>query len=137
MLWTMASWGLSPATPTRSPTWGEGPRESLAEGGNSAFWVYKGEQGNDPGPFNGVGEIALLLGGETRETTRQDLAALSDELLEQIDILVVDRIPRLDGGEAFFEEGTGHGERIRTSEGLEHRNHKEDGTRAEAYLISL
>jgi hypothetical protein len=93
----MASWGLSPATPTKSPTWGEEPRTSLTEGGNSAFWIHKRQQGDNPGPFDGVGEIALLLGGETRETTGQDLAALGDELLEQIDILVVDRITRLDG----------------------------------------
>ena len=77
----MASWGESPTTPTRSPTWGEGPRESLAEGGNSAFWIYKWKQGDDPGPFNGIGKVALLLCGETCEPTGQYFATLSDEFL--------------------------------------------------------
>ncbi len=81
---------------------------SVAEyrsGQNSALWIHKGKQGNDASSLHGIGEIALLLGRKTREPSRQDLAALCDEFLEQINVFVVDRLTRLDRRKTLFEKG--------------------------------
>ena len=75
----------------------------------SALGIDEGQQGHDAGALHGGGEVALLLGGEAGETAGKDLAALGDEFLQQIDILVVDRLTGLDRREALLEEGTAHG----------------------------
>ena len=83
----MPNWGPRSSTrPTKSPGWSERPGAlPPAVGGNSAFGVHEGEQGNDAGPLDGRGEVALLLGGEASETTGKNLAALGDEFLEEIE----------------------------------------------------
>ena len=78
-----------------------------AEGG-SAFWINERQQGHDAGSLDRIGEVSLLFGGEARQPAGQDLAALGYELLEQIDILVVDRVAGLDRRKTLFEKGTGH-----------------------------
>jgi hypothetical protein len=64
------------------------------------FFVNKRQQGQDPRPLDRQRQIALLLGGESSDPARQDFATLSDKLPEQIDIFVVDRVARLDRGNA-------------------------------------
>jgi hypothetical protein len=61
----------------------------------SALGIHEGQESHNPSALDRVGQIALLLGGEASQTTGQDFAALGDELLEQIDILVVDRFTGL------------------------------------------
>jgi hypothetical protein len=75
----------------------------------SALWIHEGQESHDTGPLHGIGEVALLLGGETGEAAGKDLAALGDEFLEEINILVINWITRLDRGETLLEEGAGHG----------------------------
>jgi hypothetical protein len=82
-------------TPRRSP--------------ESTLWIHEGQERHDTGTLHGVREVALLLGGETGEAAGQDLAALGDEFLEQINILVINWITRLDRGKTLLEEGAGHG----------------------------
>ena len=61
----------------------------------SALGIDERQQSHDPSTLDRVGQITLLLGGEASQTTGQDFAALGDEFLEQIDILVVDRFTGL------------------------------------------
>jgi hypothetical protein len=84
-----------------------------ARGQASAFGVHKWQQGHDSGTLDCVSEITLLFGGEASEATRQNLAALGDELLEEIDVFVVNRVARLDRRKALFEKRAGHGKRRR------------------------
>ena len=77
-------------TPTRSPQW------SALAVRNSALGIHEGQQRHDAGTLDGIGEIPLLLGGEAGKTTGEDLAALGDEFLKQIDVLVVDRVTGFD-----------------------------------------
>ena len=74
----------------------------------SALGIHEGKQCHDACTLHSIGEIALLFCGEAGETAGKNLAAFSDELLEQIHILVIDGIARLDGGKALFEERAGH-----------------------------
>ena len=74
----------------------------------STLRIHKGQQSNDSSPLHSIGEVPLLFSGEASETTRQNFAALSDEFLEQIHILVVDGIARLDRRKALLKEGTRH-----------------------------
>jgi hypothetical protein len=75
----------------------------------STLWIHEGQERHDTGTLHGVGEVALLLGGETSEAAGKDLAALGDEFLEQINILVINWITGLDRGKTLLEEGAGHG----------------------------
>ena len=81
----------------------------------SAFGIDEGEKGDNPGPLHRIGEVALLLGSQARHATGKDLAALGDEFFKEINVLVVDRIARLDRGKTLFEEGAGHAERALAS----------------------
>ena len=74
----------------------------------STLRIHKGQQSNDSSPLHSIGEVPLLFSGEASETTRQNFAALSDEFLEQIHILVIDGIARLDRRKALLEKGAGH-----------------------------
>jgi hypothetical protein len=74
----------------------------------SALRINEGQQSHNAGALHGVGEVALLLGCEASETTGKDLAAFSDELFEQIHILVINGIARLDRGKTLLEERAGH-----------------------------
>jgi hypothetical protein len=85
----------------------------------SAFWIDEGEKGNNPGALHRIGEITLLLGSQARHATGKDLAALGDEFFKEINVLVVDRIARLDRGKTLFEEGAGHAKQALASYGLE------------------
>ena len=62
----------------------------------SAFGINEGEKGDNPGTLDRIGEVTLLLGSEAGHPTGKDLAALGDELFEEINIFVIDRITRLD-----------------------------------------
>ena len=44
----------------------------LFNAGGSTFGVYERQQGNNAGTLDGVGEIALLLGGQTGEATGEE-----------------------------------------------------------------
>ena len=70
-----------------------------------AFGVNEGKQCNDACTLHGIGEIALLFRSETSEAARQNFAAFGDELLEKINILVIDRVSRLDWKRRFLKKG--------------------------------
>jgi hypothetical protein len=80
----------------------------LFNAGGSTFGVHERQKGNDACTLDGVGEIALLLGGQTGKATGKDLAAFSDELLEKIHIFVIDGITGLDRRKTLLEKGAGH-----------------------------
>jgi hypothetical protein len=96
----------------------------------SALGIDEGQQGHDAGALDGGGQIALLLGCEASQAAGKDLAALGDEFLQQIDILVVDRLTGLDRREALLEEGTAHW-------GTDEMNYRKAGSRRRDHLISL
>src|SRR5215510_14771583 len=58
----------------------------------AAFWSADqvGQKAEEPRPFDGAGEFALLLRRHGRDPARNDLAALGDVMLQQLDVLVVD-----------------------------------------------
>src|SRR3954452_24623234 len=49
-----------------------------------------GEQGHLAGVLDRLGDLALLLGGHAGDATGPDLAAVGDELPQQVGVLVVD-----------------------------------------------
>src|SRR5215470_8947976 len=49
-----------------------------------------GQEAQEPGALDRLGEFALLLGRNRRNAARHDLAALRDEALQQPHVLVVD-----------------------------------------------
>src|SRR5258708_23684522 len=49
-----------------------------------------GQQGEETGALDRLGELALLLRRHRRDPARHDLAALGDEALQQLHVLVVD-----------------------------------------------
>src|SRR5262245_4890706 len=49
-----------------------------------------GQQPQEAGALDRLGELTLLLGGDRRNAARHDLAALGNEALQQPDVLVVD-----------------------------------------------
>src|ERR1700757_3213833 len=51
---------------------------------------HVGEERQEAGALDRLGELALLLGRHRRDAARHDLAALGDEALEQLHVLVVD-----------------------------------------------
>src|SRR6185312_7019763 len=51
---------------------------------------YVGQERQEAGALDRLGELALLLGRHRRNAARHDLAALGDEALEQPHVLVVD-----------------------------------------------
>src|ERR1700760_4910510 len=57
-----------------------------------------GEQSQEAGALDRLGELALLLRRYRRDAARHDLAALGDEALQQLHILVVD-LRRVGAGE--------------------------------------
>jgi hypothetical protein len=94
---------------THEIPWLEAGRLAHAEGSpESAFGIHEGQERHDASPLDGVGEITLLFGRETGEAAGEDLATLGDEFLEQINVLVINRITRLDRGKTFLEERAGH-----------------------------
>ena len=62
----------------------------------SALWFDYREHCDYSCSFHSVGEVTLLLGSQACESTGQDLATLGYEFLEQINILVINGITRLD-----------------------------------------
>src|SRR4051794_3010260 len=48
------------------------------------------QQGHLPRVLDGLGDLALLLHGDTRDAAGTDLAAVGDELAQDVDVLVVD-----------------------------------------------
>ena len=62
----------------------------------SALGIHERKKRDDASTLHGVGEITLLFGGQPCQSTGKDLSALSDELLEEIDVFVVDGIAGLD-----------------------------------------
>ena len=61
------------------------------------------QKGNDASTLHGVGEITLLLNGQTGETAGKNFSAFGDELLEEIHILVIDGITGFDRRETLLE----------------------------------
>src|SRR3546814_5480265 len=57
-----------------------------------------GQQAEEPRPLDGLGEDALLLGRHRGDAARHDLAALGNEALQQLHVLVVD-LRRVGAGE--------------------------------------
>jgi hypothetical protein len=74
----------------------------------STFRVHEWQQGHNPCSLNGIGEIPLLLGSQASQTTREDLATLCDEFLEQIHIFVIDGIPGLNRRKTLLEKRARH-----------------------------
>lgn len=70
-------------------------RLEISDRQKSALGIHEGQEGHDASTLDGVGEVTLLLRRQTCETTGQNLAAFSDELLEQIHIFVIDGIAGL------------------------------------------
>src|SRR5579872_1306143 len=68
-----------------------------------------GQQRHEAGALDGVGQDALLLVADGGDTGRHDLAALGNEALQQLDVLIVD-LGRVIAGEGAgllaAEEGT-------------------------------
>src|SRR2546430_44190 len=56
--------------------------------GRSADHV--GQQAEEAGALDGLCQVALLLGGDSRDAGGHDLATLGDVALQQLDVLVVD-----------------------------------------------
>ena len=54
-----------------------------------AVFVDVRQQGNDAGALDGLGQITLLLSGETADTPWLNFAALGDELAKQVYVYVV------------------------------------------------
>src|SRR5690242_13426899 len=50
-----------------------------------------GQQGEEAGALDRLGQFALLLGRNRGDAARHDLAALGNEARQQLDVLVVDR----------------------------------------------
>src|ERR1700761_3377089 len=89
---------------------------------NPALWASKnpqragngllhhvGQQADEARALDGLGQFALLLGGHRRDAGRHDLAALGNEALQQLDVLIVDlrrALARERAGLAAAEEGT-------------------------------
>src|SRR3954462_10849302 len=48
------------------------------------------QQGHLPRVLDGLGDLALLLHGDTGDAAGTDLAAVGDELAQDVDVLVVD-----------------------------------------------
>ena len=71
----------------------------------------------------------LLLGGEASHTAGQKLAALSDELLEQVSVLVINRITGLDQ-KAFLKK-----EEVRVGESVEGDNGSEITSLVDRHLV--
>ena len=86
-----------------SPGW----KDWFNEAG-STLGIDEGQQSNNSSTLHRIGEIALLFCRQTGQTTGKNLAAFSDELLQQIHILVIDGIAGLDRGKTLLEEGAGH-----------------------------
>src|SRR5262249_8025600 len=67
-----------------------------------------GQEAEEPRALDRLGELALLLGRNRRDARRHDLAALGNEALQQLRVLVVDRrriIARERAALAATEEG--------------------------------
>ena len=66
-------------------------------------FACEGQQGDMTGTLDSTCHLALVLGTCAGLTTRADLASISDELLQAIDLLVGDfgsLVPRASGGAA-------------------------------------
>ena len=84
------------------------PRFAVNSGQESTLGVHERQQSHNPSSLHCIGEITLLFSGEASKTARQYFASFSDELLQQIHILVIDGIAGLDWRKALLEEGAGH-----------------------------
>jgi len=69
---------------------GSGPRRSLCSGMRALFVGLEGQQRNVACALDGLGEFALVLGGDARDARRQNLPSGGEETLQQLDIFVVD-----------------------------------------------
>ena len=56
----------------------------------SASRARVGQQSHLTGVLDGLGDLALLLDGDTRDASSADLAAVRDELAQRGGVLVVD-----------------------------------------------
>src|SRR5258708_8947020 len=56
----------------------------------AALFQRVGQEGEEARTLDRLGKLALLLGRNRGNPARHDLAALGDEALQQLDILVVD-----------------------------------------------
>src|SRR6516164_1577490 len=56
----------------------------------SSLFNHIRKEAEKASPFDGLGQFPLLLGGYGSDSTGDDLAALGDKTLQQLDVLVVD-----------------------------------------------
>ena len=75
----------------------------------SALWIHKWQERHDASTLHSVREVTLLFCRQASEATRKNFAALSDEFLQQIGVLVINRITGLDRRQPLFKEGGRHG----------------------------
>src|SRR4029078_8603624 len=74
-----------------------------------ALLEHVGQEGQEPRALDRPGELALLLGRHRRYARRHDLAALGNETLQQLHVLVVERrrvVARERAALAAAEKGT-------------------------------
>tara|TARA_B100001057_G_scaffold323322_1_gene323538 strand:- start:4151 stop:4648 length:498 start_codon:yes stop_codon:yes gene_type:complete len=83
-------------------------RFAVSSGQESTLGIHERQQSHDPGTLDSVGEITLLFCSEASKTSWQNFAALCNEFLQQIHILVIDGIAGLDWRKALLEEGARH-----------------------------
>src|ERR1700759_3396366 len=69
---------------------------------------HVGEERQEAGALDRLGELALLLGRDRGNAARHDLAALRDEALQEAHVLVVD-LRRVGAGERAGLAATGEG----------------------------
>src|SRR5258706_6624154 len=79
-------------TRTTSPIW---PRRSMRSSRMTSTILplllhEVGQEGEEAGALDRLGELALLLGRDGRDAARHDLAALRQEALQQLHVLVID-----------------------------------------------
>src|SRR6185312_15713601 len=87
-------------TRTTSPIW---PRRSMRSSRMTStiarLLLHEvGQEGEEAGALDRLGELALLLRGDRGDAARHDLAALRQEALQQLHVLVVD-LRRVGAGE--------------------------------------
>src|SRR6185312_4807813 len=87
-------------TRTTSPIW---PRRSIRSSRMTStiarlLLQQIGQEGEEAGALDRLGELALLLGRDRGDAARHDLAALRQEALQQLHVLVVD-LRRVGAGE--------------------------------------
>lgn len=81
--------------------WVEGSQAVVLCKSTLAFPVQERQQSQDAGLFDGAGEGPLLFGGQTRDPSRQNFAALGDVLPQQIYIFIINGIAWFDRRQPF------------------------------------